>query len=417
MTVSIEKGKTVRLVSCVISLATALVAGQTGWGSPLSQACYSSRLSQRIIAIGDVHGSRSGLETMLREAGLRDSAGNWTGDKSILIHTGDLIDRGSEDRFVLELLMDLEAKARKSGGKVEVLLGNHEVMNMFGDLRYVAPASFARFADDKSGKRREKAVREYEKFLKARAHFLDQPEPKFDDALRQAWIDGHPAGYLEHREAFSPSGKFGKWLRKKDAILEEGGFIFLHGGLDPALPPDVEKLNSIIRQEIKTYDQIRQFLRDRDLALDFHDYPEALSLAETYAEFLRSKPRLQADEKDLLQITEALTASPSWLSVHPNGPLWFRGFAKWSDQEAAPRAEQLADSFDVCGFVVGHSPQLSGGIGVRSDGRIFLIDTGMLTSYYRGGIPSALEISENGFVALYPNSHRVLLTADYQNTP
>ena len=406
----------VRLLSFVIAMATTLIATQSGWASPLSEACTSTP-TQRIIAIGDVHGNRVGLETMLLEAGLRDSTGNWIGDKSILIHTGDLIDRGAEDRAVLELLMDLEAKAQKSGGRVEILLGNHEVMNLYGDLRYVAPESYAGFTDEKSEKRREKALGEYEKFLRTRARFLGQPAPKIDDALRQAWYDGHPAGYLEHRDSFSSSGKLGKWLRKKDAIVQKGGFVFLHGGMDPALPHDIEKLNSIIRQEIKTYDRIRQFLKNRGLVLDFHDYPEALSLAESYAEFLRSKNRLQPDEEDLLQITEALTASTSWLSVHPNGPLWFRGFAKWTDEEAAPLFEQLLDGFGACGFVVGHSPQLSGEIEVRFGGQVFLIDTGMLTSYYPGGIPSALEISEKGSVALYPNSTRVLITADFQSTP
>ena len=49
------------------------------------------------------------------------------------------------------------------------------------------------------------------------------------------WMARHPLGYVEQREAFSPKGEYGKWLRGHNALAEIGGEIFLHGGIHPDL--------------------------------------------------------------------------------------------------------------------------------------------------------------------------------------
>ena len=104
----------------------------------------------RIVAIGDVHGNFEGLRGILQATGLIDTKQEWTGGKTILVQTGDIYDRGDGERQALELLMRLEGQAKSAGGRVEALLGNHEVVNILGDFRDVSPEAFAAFADDKS---------------------------------------------------------------------------------------------------------------------------------------------------------------------------------------------------------------------------------------------------------------------------
>ena len=88
--------------------------------------------------------------------------------------------------------------------------------------------------------------------------------------------------------------------------------------------------------------------------------------------------------------------------------MWFRGFAQWSEEEGAENLPDLLGAFHVKHFVVGHTPQLPGRIGMRFEGKVFLIDTGMLSNYYRGGGASALEIQDGEFTAIYLNSREEL---------
>ena len=71
----------------------------------------------------------------------------WIGGTTVLMQTGDIFDRGPKVREALDLLMRLEEEARRAGGRVEALLGNHEVMNLLHEFRDVSPASYAAFAD------------------------------------------------------------------------------------------------------------------------------------------------------------------------------------------------------------------------------------------------------------------------------
>ena len=91
---------------------------------------YAFQGVERIVAVGDVHGDVGALRDVLKLAGLIDAQGHWTGGKAHLVQTGDIPDRGDQTREAYELLMRLEVEARKAGGRVHALLGNHEVMNM-----------------------------------------------------------------------------------------------------------------------------------------------------------------------------------------------------------------------------------------------------------------------------------------------
>jgi len=91
---------------------------------------------------------------------------------------------------------------------------------------------------------------------------------------------------------------------------------------------------------------------------------------------------LSRQERQHLKIMEDFLGLGGWLSFHPEGPLWFRGFAQWSDQQGAQFLASLLPAFGAKRFVVGHTVQLDGRIRARFGGKVFLIDTGMLSSYF-----------------------------------
>src|ERR1044071_8605730 len=98
---------------------------------------------RRVVAIGDIHGDYPRLLELLRTAALIDAKGAWTGGATHLVMVGDMVDRGDDSAKVLDLLMDLEPQAKKAGGRLHALIGNHEAMDMYGDLRYVTKKDFA----------------------------------------------------------------------------------------------------------------------------------------------------------------------------------------------------------------------------------------------------------------------------------
>src|SRR4029450_4721943 len=111
----------------------------------LALLCAGSNLSrggpagERIVAVGGVHGAFEEMVSILQRAGLIDAEHHWSGGASVLVQTGDLVDRGPKSRAVMDLVMNLEKEQSQQKGRVVALLGNHELMILYGDLRYVVP--------------------------------------------------------------------------------------------------------------------------------------------------------------------------------------------------------------------------------------------------------------------------------------
>ncbi len=94
-----------------------------------------------------------------------------------------------------------------------------------------------------------------------------------------------------------------------------------------------------------------------------------------------------------------------WNILAPDGPMWFRGYATWPDTAGSSVTAAL-QRLRAERVVVAHTPQR--GIVARFDNRVFLIDSGMLASVYKGR-PSALEIKDAGLKAIYPDEEVVLV--------
>ena len=376
--------------------------------------------SSRVVAIGDVHGSGDGLRTILQETGLVDGERGWSGGTATLVQMGDFTDRGPQVREIMDLLMRLEDEAPDDGGEVRVLLGNHETMNMMGDVRDVTPAIFAAFASEDAERRREDAWRQYARHASRRRSDRDGPD-RLEPMSRGEWMRARPPGFVEYMEAMGPDGRYGRWMRDKSLATVAADTVFVHGGLSPDLEAEsVEALNDRARDEMERFDRHRRHLVDAGIILPFSTFEEmfaavALEL-RTWIERLspdsgqrRRRPSVTRAERALIDVLADLQTINSWSIVASDGPLWFRGLALRPEPEVEGFIGGLLRRFGAARVVVGHSVTPSRRIVARAGGRVFLIDTGMLEGTYRGR-PSALELLDGRISAIYPGE-RIRLDA------
>lgn len=162
-------------------------------------------LPARILAISDIHGHMDAMVAFLQHQGVVDRSLKWTYGKGHLVIVGDVLDRGDQATECLWFLRALEPQAKAKGGRVHLLLGNHEAMVLQGDLRYLHP-----------------------KYPKLCAEVFHEPLPAL----------------------YGPDTELGRWLRSRPTLLRLGDFLFLHGGLDPESFPgrvDLRAVNSTVR--------------------------------------------------------------------------------------------------------------------------------------------------------------------------
>lgn len=348
----------------------------------------------RVVAIGDVHGAGDAFVSILQKAGLIDAQKRWSGGSAILVQTGDLLDRGQDVRQVLDLLMALEPQAKAAGGRVQALMGNHEVMNLIGENRDVAPELYQRFADAKSEQKREDAFQIASKLNGGST--IDKAE----------WMTAHPLGYIEYREALAPNAPYGKWLRSRPIAAEIDGTIFIHGGINLEFTTDsVDNINKRVRRELAEFEDGFRWLQQHDLAAPFSTLSEIAKAAQN--EWVKLDAKRKRDSLTDEDITEAKLLVPilkidSSALLNANGPLWFRGYSTWTEQEGSQLMPALLKKYKVKRFVTSHTPQSSGQITTRFGNTLYLIDTGMLDGkFYPGGRPSALEINGDTVTPIY----------------
>jgi Calcineurin-like phosphoesterase len=333
--------------SVLLLLAAVLAA------APLRAADDGCDLKEapRLVAIGDVHGAYKQFVAVLRLAQLVDDKEHWSGGRSYFVQTGDLLDRGSDTRQVLDLMLRLEGEAKKAGGRVVAVLGNHEAMNIIGDLRYVSREEYKDYADARSNDARETFYRSRAAEARKAAKEAKQV---FDEAsFRRKFEEDVPLGFVERIHELSAEGRYGQWLRQRPALVKIGGVAFLHGGLTP----EVAALGC---QAID--DSVRRELTD--------------DIAKT-----RQEPQ-------------------STLAAGENGPLWFRGMAREDETLWAPSLERVLAGIGARAVVVGHTVTKDGHIQPRFGGRVVMIDVGMNPLY--GSNLAALEIGPDGkMTALY----------------
>ena len=353
----------------------------------------------RIVAIGDVHGAFTEFTTILQRAGLIDARRRWAGGAATLVQTGDVLDRGPRTRECLDLVMDLERQAPKAGGELIPLLGNHEAMNVMGDVRYVTPEIYRTFATPRSDEVRAQAFQDYTEFLSAHAGHGHSLVPPADDATRKKWMDEHPPGYFEYRDALGPDGKYGRWIRGHHAIVQIGDGLFVHGGLNPALPFEtVVTLDAQVRAELDGFDELWQALSRKKVVWRYLTLREALVHLEEEQKWMQAQAK-PADPA-IVGYMQKLLGYRQWMASSSDGPLWYRGLTKQSEQDLSAGFDALLARFGARYMVVGHTVMAKATVTAWLGSRVFAIDTGMLPEEYKGRA-SALEIRDGQFKVFY----------------
>ncbi len=157
----------------------------------------------KILALSDIHGRFDRMLELLKAHGVVDDRLRWTFGHGHLVILGDVMDRGPGVTESLWFLKALEGAARKEGGWVHVLLGNHETMVASGDLRYL-----------------------HRKYA------------------------GKIPGLPSQPELYGPESELGRWLRSLPVLLKLGDFLFVHGGISPELLAsglDLQRINACFR--------------------------------------------------------------------------------------------------------------------------------------------------------------------------
>lgn len=160
-----------------------------------------------LAALSDLHGQYDLMLELLTNNQIIDEQGNWAFGTGHFVITGDIFDRGDKVTEILWFIYKLEQQAEQAGGKVHLLLGNHEVMVLNGDLRYLHP-----------------------KYVLAEK-LLKQP----------------------FESLFGEDAVLGRWLRSKSVLVKINNMLFAHGGFHPELAKDkrtLAEINSVFKQNL-----------------------------------------------------------------------------------------------------------------------------------------------------------------------
>jgi len=319
----------------ILSLALMLSCG-CAHGEAVKIDDYHWTGVERVVAIGDLHGDYEQYLKVLVSAGLVNSRGKWVGGDAHLVQTGDVPDRGPSSRAIIGHLAGLKKQAKKKGGQVHTLIGNHEAMNSYGDLRYVHPGEFEAFVNRDSKQLRERQLDHQLQY--ARRNNPEQFLVTSVDEFRLEWEKRIPLGWVEHRMAWSPGGEYGKWVTSNPVAVMVNGTVFLHGGLSPEFcRMSLQDITEQAWQQLKNYDPASKGVID--------------------------------DE---------------------NGPLWYRGLAQEDEESFSASLDQILERYGASRIVVGHTTT-PGVVWPRFNGKVVVNDTGIAAHY--GSNDAYLELS------------------------
>ena len=232
--------------------------------TPKSRQSYSKVDS--IAVITDVHGEYDIYLDLLMKNGIIDNELNWKFGKGHLVILGDVFDRGDNVTEVLWHLFGLEKQASRAGGKLHLLLGNHELMILGRAQGYI------------SGKYRT--------------------------------VENISGTY--YCDLYSANSVIGSWLRTRPIIISINNILFVHAGLSTEVirrDLKIERINrifsnQIVGKELSSIDKNEEpaFLNDENGPLWYRGYFTDKSFSESRIDSI-----LTFYEKDHIVIGHTVT--------------------------------------------------------------------------------------------------------------
>ncbi len=337
----------------------------------------------RIVAFSDVHGDYDAMVATLQGANVIDDALAWSGGTTNFVLVGDILDRGPDSRAAMDLLMRLEQESVPAGGKVHVLVGNHEIMNLIGDVRYVAAGEYAAFADEEIAAERDRWFSVFRATREQSDQGIEESRARFDKS--------YPVGFFAHRKAFAPDGKYGSWLLTRPMIVVINGIAFVHGGLSPMVAEiGLQGINGDLLDDVSLYTRQLQLLIGRKLLLPTDPNRNHVALVKRIDPMLADGSTVTRAIADIRRLNDSLSSSQS--------PHWYRGHTYCSELVESDRLDAALQKIGADRVVIGHTPTANREVMQRLDGRVIEVDTGMNNSYYKGR--GHALIVENGNISI-----------------
>lgn len=291
---------------------------------------------KRIIVVGDIHGDWEMMQNTLRVGKLIDKKGNWIGGETVVVQVGDQIDRcrysgiacnkknatekdEGNDWKILQYFTKLHNQAQKDGGAVYSLLGNHELMNVNGDFRYVSYEGLKEFDN-------------YE---------------YINDDIKKTFENGNEA----RRWAFAPGNPISEFLAcTRQMALIIGSNLFVHAGVLPSIAKkySVKNLNQLL--SLYLFDKLKK--------------------PSEYNDILKST--------DYSPLWNRVFGNIGQQSVNKNVKHLDLADSK---TKCSTLLNPLKEIYKVDKIFVGHTPLLDNGISSACDGKIWLTDFGLSKAF------------------------------------
>ena len=365
-----------------------LVTGLAGIALP-ARAAEPGQVSftgvEKVVAFADVHGAYDDLTGLLKATGMVDAGLKWSGGRTHLVSTGDLLDRGKDSRKVMDLLMRLQGEAAAAGGQLHVTLGNHEAMNLLGHVRDVAPGELEAYAAEEPAGERERM----------RATWIERNGADSGAAFDKRF----PTGYFGHRAMLAPEGHYGRWLHALPVAIMIDGTLFMHGGPSTVLKGmTLPEINLRYRTALSDYLITVAPLEATGLVLPEDDFGRRADLASArQAARQYPTPADQAREAEAVRRFVAADRNPM---IDADGPNWYRGAAICNACAEADVLKPILAALGARRLVIGHTVTRDARVVSRFDGTVIRLDTGMNHAVYRGRA-SALVLEAGSARAVY----------------
>jgi len=316
---------------------------------------------QDIIAIGDIHGDLDNVQALLRRIKIIDDQNHWMIENTILVQLGDQIDRGHQDRLVIDFFQNLKKEALLHNSEVFEILGNHETYNAVLDFKSIAASDeFLSFY-------------QLPFILPKRCmNFYENKAKDFFnlDYYRQLSTDGDPVplGVRGRAQAFCPGGEYARLMASKYISLIINRTLFVHAEI-------TKKYSALKREGLQQINlETANWLKDPTYTSTFY--------SDIDQELFRDK----------------------------EGPLRSRFFSRDFTEEKCSVLDEVLKDLEVDRMVVGHSVQP---FGITSDcnGKIFRIDTG----YSQGFDYNRIRAPKEALKISADNNTHILTDKDWKS--